>query len=142
MQVYWGKTKGASDKALSQMQQDTPEQYQKYYNFTRVTAPALANEMRRTLGGQASDKEIQIMGSVANPLTWDSNPKLAMGQWDALKNLFQKQVAGAISASPSQNRQNLINGLGAQPTMQAPQMAQQMGAPTIRTYNPQTGAIE
>lgn len=96
-----GKGKKGIDALASSVGNTSPT-YSNYLYFTRTLAPAISNEMRRTLGGQATDNEQKIMSSLANPAYWDSNPTQAKKQWDMLVNMYKKSVNPALAATPSQ----------------------------------------
>jgi len=96
-----GKGKKGADALKSAFGENSPE-YTDYMNFTHYVAPSTANEMRRTLGGQATDTEIELMSNLADPTYWDSNPELAMKQWNYLTNLYKHSVGGALSKTPTQ----------------------------------------
>jgi hypothetical protein len=99
----YGKGESAVKSALG----ETSPDYSNYLKFTRTLAPALANEMRRTLGGQATDQEIKIMNNVVNPDYWDTNPKQALEQYNYLKELYKMQVSKTIAKTPSEIESSL-----------------------------------
>lgn len=101
-----GKASG-SLQAVKSMLGNTSNDYATYLYFTRHTLPATINEMRRTLGGQASDKEIALMDKVGDPLFWDSNPSLAVGSWNDLQNLYKRAVGPAIAGRISETTRKL-----------------------------------
>jgi len=74
------------NRIAGMMNMATDPGYQDYYNFTHVQVPAVANEIRRQLGGNATIEETKLMTSLTDPLTWDSNPQLAASQWNQLIN--------------------------------------------------------
>lgn len=96
-----GKGKKGADALKSAFGENSKE-YTDYMNFTHYVAPSTANEMRRTLGGQATDTEMHLMSNLADPTYWDSNPELAMKQWNYLTNLYKHSVGGALSKTPTQ----------------------------------------
>ena len=61
--------------------------YQKYYEFTTTTVPFMASELRKMLGDNATDSQIQEIKSIADPVSWDSNFELSMGRYKKLKGL-------------------------------------------------------
>lgn len=85
----------------------TSQDYSDYMNFTHITAPNTANEIRRVLGGQATDYEGRMMTNISNPSYWDSNPKQAMQQYKYLTNLYKNRVSPIITGSPSANLKNM-----------------------------------
>ena len=97
---FKGKTQKGLNAFASASGASSPD-YQNYLMFTRTIAPVVANEMRRTLGGQASDKEKETMDAIVNPAYWDSNPATAMKQWNFLVNTYRHSVNPALMASPS-----------------------------------------
>lgn len=96
-----GQAKLAKDSTSAQLGKVSPE-YEDYFKFSRTVAPTMANEMRRVLGGQATDYEGQLMKNLANPAFWDSNPQLAMSQWSELKKVYKTQVNKELYNSPIQ----------------------------------------
>ena len=120
-----GKSKEGKDKVLSQFQKNDPD-YQNYWNFTHNVAPNVANEMRRTLGGQATDYEGKLMADLSSPVYWDSNPELAMGQWNHLTNLYKTKINPVVYGNPSKltsNMKDQMNNLTISPE-EAQQLAQ------------------
>ena len=94
-----GRFKSAKD-ALSAASNAMPEDYSNYLNFTRVTVPEAAGEIGRTLGKQATDQEREVLDSVINPTYWDSNPQMALKQWNWLVESFRgKNNQGGINQS-------------------------------------------
>lgn len=96
---FFGMTTSASGS--------TSPEYSDYLNFTRVVGPQIANEMRRVLGGQATDHEQKLMASLANPTGWNVSPKQAMSQWNELKSLYRDKVNPVLAKSPNQIAQSL-----------------------------------
>jgi hypothetical protein len=103
-----GRAKLQQDRVQASFGKTSPD-YQNYLNFTRNYAPNIANEMRRTLGGQATDNEQKLMASVANPAYWDSNPDMAMQQFKSLQDMYRQRVNPALTQTPSQTRAKLNN---------------------------------
>lgn len=89
---------------------ETSPQYQDYLYFSRTLAPILSNEMRRTLGGQATDNEQKAMGNLANPTWIDSNPQQAMSQYQFLQSVYRSSVNPALAARPNQTLASLQSG--------------------------------
>jgi hypothetical protein len=109
-----GKLKLASDRAQASIGTVNPE-YSDYLKFTRATVPMAAGEIGRTLGKQATNEMTKILTEVADPNYWDSNPDLAMQQWNWIVQTFQgiKGKGGinqALSASNTDIRKELASG--------------------------------
>jgi hypothetical protein len=137
-----GKTRGAAQRALTAADFPTPQAYAQYHMFTTQTAPLLGNEIRRALGAQATDREQSLISKVVNPVTWDSNPTLAMQSLQNLQSILQANRK-ALSLSPFQQRQQMIQQVGA-PAQQQGQSAQnsvQNGEIMIQTPDGRTIAI-
>lgn len=101
-----GKAELAKDAAKSALGFNSPD-YTNYSLFTNTLAPNVANELRRVLGGQATDAEFKLMDEIADPNYWHSNPQLALTQYKYLVSLYKNIVNSAISKSPAQVQQNL-----------------------------------
>lgn len=61
--------------------------YQNLLNF-RQQAPVLANEIRRQLGGQATDTEARVMNQLVDPNIWNKSPQQVLGLWKNLGNII------------------------------------------------------
>ena len=101
-----GKGKKGLD-AISSSFGKTSQEYADYLLFTRTVAPNAANEIRRTLGGQATDYEGKVMDSLANPTYWDSDPNMAMKQWNYLTNIYRSKVSPSLALGSSETVANL-----------------------------------
>jgi hypothetical protein len=88
----------------------TSPMYNNYRNFVDVQAPAIANEFRRSLGGQATDSEREAMTNIAQPAYWDKSPQQALNQYNTLVNTIDAN-SRAISQTPSQNQTSLAQGV-------------------------------
>jgi hypothetical protein len=95
-----GKVNLAKDAARASLGEVSPR-YSEYLQFTNVVAPNTANEMRRVLGGQATDYEAKVMNNLSNPSFWLTNPKLAMEQWNFMQNMFRKKIGPALTTGLS-----------------------------------------
>jgi hypothetical protein len=116
------------DKSASALGINSPD-YTNYQLFTNTLAPNIANELRRVLGGQATDSELKVMDELADPTYWHSNPQLALQQYQYLTDLYQKTVNPAIAQSPAQVQQNLQQSNANIAAPQAPQAQQANNAP-------------
>ncbi len=101
-----GQGQKGIDALKSSFGTSSPE-YSNYLLFSRSLAPILSNEMRRTLGGQATDSEQKIMANLANPAWIDSNPVQAMQQYSFLKSVYRSSVNPALAARSSETLSNL-----------------------------------
>jgi len=116
-----GKGKLSLDAVKSSLGENTPA-YADYLKFTRTTAPLISNEMRRTLGGQATNEEQKAMDNISNPLYWDSNPLQAQQQFQYLVGLYRGDVDPVLSSRISEMQTNLKNaasGTAKQPAQPA-----------------------
>lgn len=95
-----GKLQLAKDSAKAAIGEVNP-QYSEYLQFTNVVAPNVANEMRRVLGGQATDYEAKVMNNLSNPSFWLTNPTLANQQWNFMENLFKKKISPSLTVGLS-----------------------------------------
>lgn len=96
-----GKLGITGNRALASMNGVTPQDYVAYNNFIHTQLPALANEIRRSLGGQATNEETELMNNMVNPVYVDNNFPQVLSQVQALKNSLEANKA-AIFASPQQ----------------------------------------
>ena len=111
--VKYAGLAGAGKKGIDALQSSFGKQsktYQDYLLFSRSLAPILSNEMRRTLGGQASDNEQKIMANLANPSWIDSNPDQALSQYQFLSNVYRNKVNPSLAARPSETLSLLKGG--------------------------------
>lgn len=103
-----GASKGSLDKATQLLGGANNPDYQKYLNFTRVDVPTMAGEFMRELGTNASDEQKRMYKEVVNPISWDTNPQMALARWNYFKEIM-KNVGSSVSQSPSEIRSNLQN---------------------------------
>lgn len=108
-----GKTKGGINAAAASLGYNDPG-YQAYYNLTRVLIPSLATEILRTGGANSTDTQKATAIAQANPITWDSNPQMALQQWKYLEQVY-RGIGQTISQSPVDIR-NSISGPGTAPS--------------------------
>jgi hypothetical protein len=71
----------------------TSPQYQKYNNFVKVQVPIMADQIRQFYGTSIQPEMYRSLQQLTNPVTWNSNPQLAMSQFIALKELLGKEMA-------------------------------------------------
>lgn len=102
-----GKLKGGSDAFKAQFGENDPR-YQHFLQFTRQGIPALATEILRTGGASSTDAQKAWAIMQTNPITWDSNPDLAMNQYKFLKQLY-KSIGKTISKGTSELRSDIAN---------------------------------
>jgi hypothetical protein len=112
-----GKMKLAFDKAAAQRGTVSPD-YSNYLNFTRVTVPYTAGEMGRILGKQATDKMTKILTKTSDPTYWDSNPELALRQWNWMVNSF-KDINKGLATPRSEINKKLSGQSTNKPTREA-----------------------
>ena len=101
-----GKAKGNIDAAFSSLGADSPD-YKEYLYFTRQFVPYAAGEMMRALGVNASDTQKVLYQQVINPISWDSNPKTALENYNRMTQLFKETVSKTVSKSAGQIRASL-----------------------------------
>jgi hypothetical protein len=115
-----GKTMDAVKSALGG---DASPDFINYNKFI-TNATLVANEARRTLGGQATDHESNIMDNLVKPDFWYSNPSIAMAQWNELQQIYKTRINPALAKGMLQTKQdlspsvNLGGGVGANPSQQ------------------------
>lgn len=105
-----GQFKKATD-AIAAAQGAMPEDYSNYLNFTRVTVPQAAGEIGRTLGKTATIEETRNLKNVMNPTYWDSNPAMALKQWNWLVDSFKgrRGINQSLAASNADIRSQLAD---------------------------------
>ena len=103
-----GKLKGGIDAVKSSLGETSPE-YADYLLFTRTTVPLVAGEISRTLGKNATDQQDKILRSIADPLYWDSNPEMAMKQYNFLMQSMS-MIGGSLAKRPTEIVEQLRRG--------------------------------
>lgn len=113
IQHYFGLI-GKGKLTWDQVMKTNPQDYQEYYDFMTAYVPAYANELKRMMGGQATDQESALMDSMTNP-DWNlANGEMAIKRFEALRGIESgvrkslgkstAQIAGQspLGQSPSQ----------------------------------------
>ncbi len=100
-----GKAKLSADKMGAVLGTDDPR-YRAWLQFTNQQLPAIANELRKEMGGQATDKENEILDKIVNPDYWASNPELARDQFFNLIEI-SRTMAGVVSKGLTDQRTEL-----------------------------------
>lgn len=54
-----------------------------FRSFMKTDIPQIANELKRTMGGQATDQETRLMESIVNPDWWFGDARQAISQWNS-----------------------------------------------------------
>ncbi len=103
-----GKGQGSMQMVAQLFKGTANPKYEKYIKFTRVDVPAIAGEVMRELGANATDMQKQMYMDVVNPISWDTDPKLALARWEHFKEM-SRTVGKSVSSSPSDIRQTLKN---------------------------------
>ncbi len=103
-----GKGQGSMQMVAQLFKGTANPKYEKYIKFTRVDVPAIAGEVMRELGANATDMQKQMYIDVVNPTAWDTNPKLALARWEHFKEM-SRTVGKSVGSSPSDIRQTLKN---------------------------------
>lgn len=106
-----GKGKSLNDALKSQFGEQSKE-YSDYLYFTRQLIPQAAGEMLRTLGANATDTQKKMYLQVVNPLSWDTNPQIAIRNYEMLTNSLKNRIGKTISLNPSEIRNQLRNKSG------------------------------
>lgn len=128
-----GKANLTLDKyAVATGQQASPA-YVKANNFLTTQMPILVNEVRRGLGGQATDSEREEMTNVANPVFWKNNPQTAIAQFNSLVDALHA-VNQALVQSPSQTVSSLQQGIQNPPYAQQ-QISKSIGGKSYTKIN-------
>jgi hypothetical protein len=122
-----GKANMTADKYAAATNTLSDPSYVKFNNFVTTQAPVIANDIRRALGGQATDSEQRVMGNLANPVYWKTNPALAISQFNSLVDILRAN-AKAITLSPSQNINALQQGIQNPPYAKATQAKPNLNA--------------
>jgi hypothetical protein len=131
-----GRFKSAKD-ALAAASNEMPEDYSNYLNFTRVTVPEAAGEIGRALGRQATDNERQILDKVINPVYWDSNPRMALKQFNFLVDSFRGKygINKSLASSNADIRQQLAGSQSSQQSVEEPSETKTLGNKTYIKIN-------
>lgn len=103
-----GKIKGGIDALKVQKGVNDPD-YKDYLTFTRQVLPAMASEILRTGGANSTDSQKAMAIQQANPINWDTNPELAMQQYEFLKSLYRK-IGKTVASGPAATHQALSGG--------------------------------
>lgn len=104
-----GQLKGNAESAESQLRKSSPQDFKNYQDFTTIYAPHIANEIRRALGGQATDNEQKLMSTVANPVSWQKSPEVALQNWNTLLDLYRNHINSSLTQTPSETQSSLTN---------------------------------
>lgn len=103
-----GKAKQNADMYAASTNQQSSDAYIKFNDFVNSKGPIIANDMRRALGGQATDKEAAVMDNLIQPIYWKNNPSLALSQFQSLIDMMGINEK-AIMQNPSQVTKQLIS---------------------------------
>lgn len=101
-----GKVNNYSDALKSQYGQES-KQYGDYQYLTRQLLPLTAGEMMRALGVNASDEQKKLYLSVVNPVSWDTNFKIASGNYKKLVKLFKDDISPIVGGGLSDTSKSL-----------------------------------
>lgn len=100
IQQYFGLI-GKGELTWDQVMKTNPQDYQEYYDFMTVYVPAYANELKRMMGGQATDQESALMDSMTNP-DWNlANGEMAIKRFEALRGI-EADVRKSLGKSTAQ----------------------------------------
>jgi hypothetical protein len=97
-----GKANQTASAFGSSLGKDNPD-YSKFKIFTTQIVPQAANLMMTTEGVNMTDMQKKIMVDVANPITWDRNPKQAMEAWNYLTKTFRESVDKNVATGLSES---------------------------------------
>jgi hypothetical protein len=93
---YYSGVEGAAqlkaDQAKALAGTTTP-QYEKYNNFVKVQVPILADQIRQFYGTSIQPSMYENLQNLINPVSWNTNPQLALSHFNALKELMAKEMA-------------------------------------------------
>jgi hypothetical protein len=110
-----GRTELEAEKLKTGLGFNPSQDYQNYNTFVEGASKLASNEMRRALGGNATDSQIAEMQQLADPAFWFENPKLALQRWNSLI-ASKYQNDRAIFNSPNQNYQQGMQQIQRGPT--------------------------
>ena len=65
---------------------DDPD-YTKYNTFIHTTVPAMGAEIRKLMGDNASDSQIQQIENLVNPANWTGTADQIKSRWNELKEV-------------------------------------------------------
>ena len=82
---------------------DNDPDYNHYVRFKQL-AIALANEMRRSMGGPSTREDQKLMSILVNPAVWDKSPQLFLQLWRDLGESINRNGT-VMGKSPSQAAQ-------------------------------------
>lgn len=102
-----GAGKYIGDQVATAFGQDV-KSYNDYFLFTRSDVPNMMGEMLLTLGGNSTDSQKEMMRHIADPVVWDSNPKLALMTWMYLRDLYKNVISPSILQSPSEVKEAIL----------------------------------
>lgn len=122
------------DKIGSSAGEDDPT-YSALLQYKQLM-PLLGNEVRRQIGGQASDAETKILNEVTSPSLWNKSPAYILRMWQNLGNLMNN-TSRVLKKSQSEVESNL----GKEANVQNYGKTQSAKKSDYR-FNPQTGRIE
>lgn len=126
----YGKTGAALDRALAAVgsSKNDPD-FLKYDQFIHVDLPGSANELRRTMAGQATDAEIKSVTDLLNPNDWAATPQMAMNRWNrmieqantARKSGYKSQAQLAREFAQEDKQPSVAQQLAQSTGMKAPE---------------------
>lgn len=127
-----GKARQSADKYAASVNMLNDPSYVKFHNFTNVQAPLIANEISRAFGKNATDQESKALRHLANPVYWNSNPKLALNQFQSLINSLNANEKSLID-NPQQVKDTLRRNI--QSPIQVPGISGQSPDMNIPSFN-------
>ena len=86
-----GKAKEIENQLGSSLLGHANPDYNRYLQFKYQIVPTFANELKRALGGQATDQESQIFKQLTMPGLSKLTPKQVQDLWQNLGNILAKQ---------------------------------------------------
>lgn len=108
-----GKADLLKEKAAVALGGNPSPEFTQYANAVKDFV-VIAQDYKRTVSGQSTDKETKIIDSLVSEDTWWNNPKLAMSQWEELKELAKNRISKSLSKGSKQIREELSKGEEAQ----------------------------
>lgn len=103
-----GNAKGSMDRLGSSLGQNSPD-YKNFLTFINQDLPLLKTAMLRTEMAGATQGNKELVEKVANPITWYTNPKLAMQMYQSLKQLYRENIDKVLSTGSGQQINDLKN---------------------------------
>lgn len=127
-----GAMRFAKDKALGLANngKDMPSELKAYQRIYKVDVPVLSKQIRQFYGDSIQPIVAEKLNAITNPDSWDTNPQLALEQFDELKALMAVEIETYRDALKStaiykgNNKKNISIDMSSYSTEQLRQIAQ------------------